>query len=43
MGINNGKKYKKIKEIVEDIVDEINLSNVETNEEFNRSKNIQVF
>lgn len=38
MGINNGKKYKKIKEIVEDIVDEINLSNVETNEEFNRSK-----
>lgn len=38
MGINKGKKYKKIKEVVEDIVNEMNFSNAETNEEFNRSK-----
>lgn len=43
VGINKGKKYKKIKEVVEDIVNEMNFSNAETNEEFNRSKNIQVF
>jgi hypothetical protein len=38
VGINKGKKYKKIKEVVEDIVNEMNFSNAETNEEFNRSK-----
>lgn len=38
MGINKRKKYKKIKEVVEDVVNEMNFSNAETNEEFNRSK-----
>lgn len=38
MGINKRKKYKKIKEVVEDVVNEMNFNNAETNEEFNRSK-----